>query len=139
MSIASLNFNAQSQSLEIIVKFFTDDLEKALETTNSSKLFLATKKEAIQTDSLLRIYLLNHLEFSQKNKVLPLVFLGKEANRDYTFTYLEIENFNPSRTAQLTNSLLLSTFDDQINQVNYKNGEQSKSISLHKNLLILDF
>ena len=139
MSIASLNFNAQSQSLEIIVKFFTDDLEKALETTNSSKLFLATKKEAIQTDSLLRIYLLNHLEFSQKNKVLPLVFLGKEANRDYTFTYLEIENFNPSRTTQLTNSLLLSTFDDQINQVNYKNGEQSKSISLHKNLLILDF
>lgn len=139
MSITSLNYNAQNNSLEIIVKFFTDDLEKALEETTDKALFLATNKEADETDSLLKVYLLNHMTFTQKNKVLPLVFLGKEADRDYTFTYLEIEKFNPSKTTQITNNLLISTYEDQVNQVNYKNGKHSKSISLHKNLITSSF
>ena len=139
MSITSLEYNAQTDALEVVVKFFTDDLEDALENSSNYKLFLATKKEASATDSLLEMYLNNHLQFSQKNKSLKANFLGKEASRDYTYTYLEIENFKEDEFTQIKNTLLISTFKDQVNQVNYKNGERSKSISMHKDNRLAEF
>ena len=132
MSITSLEYNAQTDALEIVIKFFTDDLEAALQNSTSEKLFIATDKEATETDSLLEIYLNNHLQFSQKNKPITIRFLGKEASRDYTYAYLEIEDFKEDQVTQVENTLLISIFKDQVNQVNYKNSEHSKSFSMHK-------
>ena len=139
MSITSLEYNHQTDALEVIVKFFTDDLEDALESLNNNTLYLATEKEAPETDSLLNAYIKTHLKFSQKNKPLPANFLGKEASRDYTYAYLEIENFKETEPTRLENTLLISIFEDQVNQVNYKNGERSKSLSMHKDNRISEF
>lgn len=139
MSITSLEYNSQTDGLEVVVKFFTDDLEDALENSNSHSLFLATEKEAAETDSLLAAYLNNNLQFSQKNKPLTASFLGKEASKDYTYAYLEIENFKEEQITQVKNTLLISIFVDQVNQVNYKNGERSKSFSMHKDFRTAEF
>lgn len=139
MSITSLEYNAETDALEIVVKFFTDDLEAALESSTNEKLFLATDKEAAETDSLFAVYLSDHLQFKQKNKLLKVIFLGKEAKRDYTYAYLEIDNFKENEATQIENTLLISIFEDQVNQVNYKNGEHSKSFSMHKDDRVADF
>ncbi len=139
MSIANMDYNPESKSLEITIKFFTDDLEAALESNQPHKIYLATEKEISQTDSLINIYLDINFLILQKEKKLVYEFLGKEAERDYTLVYLELENFNYSKPTTLINKLLINSFEDQVNKVNYKNGELSKSINMHKNFLKAEF
>lgn len=139
MSITEINFNAENQSLEISIQFFTDDLEKAVEGINQQRLLLGTDKENIQADSLINNYIKANFKISQNKKELSWKYIGKESERDYTFAYLELKNFDKNTAIWLSNTLLIELFDSQVNKVNFNNGDYSKSISLHKDLRDSEF
>ncbi len=139
MSITEINYNAESKSLEISIQFFTDDLEKAVEQNKDLRLLLGTEKEDSAADSLINQYIKQHFEI-QKNEVpLVLEYIGKESERDYTYAYLELKDFDKDGTIWLNNTLLIELFDAQVNKVNFNNGDYSKSISLHKDLRGTEF
>lgn len=131
MSVTDMEYNEESKSLEIIIQFFTDDLEKALEQ-GRERVFLGTEKESEEVNLLIEKYLNRHFRLQRKNAPIPYTFLGKEASIDYTWVYLEVENFDASKEFVVENKLLTELFEEQSNQVNYLKDGLSRSVTLHK-------
>jgi hypothetical protein len=70
MSITEMRYNEKNKSLEVTIKLFTDDIEKALESKSDSALFLGTEKEASQTDQLMEAYLREHFSLKQNEETM---------------------------------------------------------------------
>lgn len=132
MSITDIEYNADTKSLEVIIKFFTDDLEKALEENTKERLWLGTEKEVATINDYLKNYLSSNFLLTQNDQPQLMTFVGKESERDYTWVYLEYKGFDESSKVWLENKLLIELFEDQANRVNFKNGGYSKSVTLHK-------
>ncbi|MEQ8910111.1 MAG: hypothetical protein RIC95_13020 [Vicingaceae bacterium] len=139
MSITEMNYNQEHGSLEIIIKLFTDDIEKALESEIDYALFLGTDKEATQTDSLLELYLKKQFSLKENGNSMSIDFLGKEAERDYTWLYIEVPNFNPKAGHSLKHAMLTEVFEDQKNQVNYYYQNEVTTLNLRKGQLWAKF
>jgi hypothetical protein len=135
MSITEINYNAQTDKLEVIIKLFTDDLEVALREGSEKKLYLGTEKEASSSDSLMADYVSRHFILNAGKQPLPYDFLGKEYDQDYTWLYLEYELDTSLKDLFLRNSLLMAAFPEQVNKVNYRLHHATGSVSLHKDHL----
>lgn len=132
MSITEMHYNENNGYLEIIIKLFTDDIEKALEQKSDSSIFLGSPKESPQANALLKNYIQKHFTLKTGEQYLDIRFLGKEVDKDYTWAYLEVKDFDPEKKYSLKNSILIDLFDSQLNRVNYYYKEKTHSLNLHK-------
>ncbi|MCU0443638.1 MAG: hypothetical protein MUE85_01875 [Microscillaceae bacterium] len=137
-SIAEVNYNEKSQSLEVSLRVFTDDFEIALGKPNGiAELRLDNSKKY---NDLIKKYLEANFYFADgKNQKLLLSFIGKELEGDVTWLYFEFPLKKSLKGYQLKNAVLTELFDDQSNLVNifykkqkrthlFKRGEVSQKL-----------
>jgi hypothetical protein len=116
-SLAQIQYNKTSQSFEVSLRVFTDDLEAALARENNShKISIADAKLA---DPLIEKYLNKHLAIlKNQNQKQPMTFVGKEIEVDVTWIYVEISATGDLTGLRIQNSILTDLFYDQVNIVN---------------------
>jgi hypothetical protein len=116
-SIAEVNYNEKSQSLEVSLRVFTDDFELALGKANLIKeLHLDNSKKYHE---LIKKYLEANFYFMDtKNQKLNSSFIGKELEGDVTWLYFEFPLKKPLKGFQLKNAVLTEIYEDQSNLVN---------------------
>ncbi len=117
-SLTEIQYNTKEKSLEISIRMFTDDLETALtKANNGQKITLSGKAD--NSAVVLSKYIQQHFGIitPQKQK-RPLNVLGKEAEGDATWIYVEVPNSQNFKGNILYNSLMQELFDDQTNLVN---------------------
>lgn len=122
-SIAEVEFNPQTQSLEVSVRLFTDDLEGALAAWK--RLPKVNLADTAASRSLARDYVLAHFNINCGRGQWR--YYGYEAEGDATWLHFELAGCGPCRTGTMTNSLMVARFDDQMNLVNFKQGQEKKS------------
>ncbi len=132
VSICQIDFNSQTNSLEITFKIFTDDLENTLEAQGTGKLYLGSERESEDADRFIFNYLKTHFDIIVENRPVQLNFLGKEVELDVTWCYIEVLDVKKIANITVTNSILIDQFEDQTNIVHVKVGENQKSLLLHK-------
>jgi hypothetical protein len=125
-SIGEMHYNPKSQSLEISLKVFTDDLEKSLSETVKKPVILSQKAEI---KNQIAILLKNSFAIEQAGKALPQQFIGLEAEKDTYWLYLEVK-VKPELLSELKirNQLLMETFPDQMNILNLEIKGQKKTL-----------
>lgn len=117
-SLAQVHYNKSSQSFEITLRVFTDDLEDALTLMNNNA---KVSIDAQQADRLIEQYLTKNLIFYDKqNQKKGLAFIGKEVEVDVTWIYAEVSVTELPAGMRLQNSILTELFNDQVNIVNFK-------------------
>ena len=117
-SLAQVHYNQSSQSFEVTLRVFTDDLEAALTLLNSNA---KVTIDAPQADKLIEQYLTKNLVFLDKqNQQKALSFIGKEVEVDVTWIYAEVSVPDLPSGMRLQNSVLTELFNDQVNIVNFK-------------------
>ena len=121
------------------MKLFADDLEFVLEKEQNVKVFLGTEKEHEKADDFIKSYLNTHFFIEQSKGSLPLTYVGKEIDKDYTWIYIEVKNFKVKVETLLTNSMLIDYFKDQTNKVNYKKGDEVNSFTLYNQNISKEF
>lgn len=132
VTVSQIDHNATTRALEITVKFFTDDLERALEQRAGSSPFLGSDREAPTADSELFAYVASHLEIAVDGRATTLRYVGKEVEVDATWCYVEVLDVSPPSRVTITNRLLLDQFDTQSNIVHVKVGGVQKSLLLRQ-------
>lgn len=126
-SLTEVNYNPKTQSLEITIRVFTDDFERALTDINSNKP-VNIKPTDLSTHPLILKYLRQHFALiSPEKKPLLYDFLGKEIELDATWLYIEIPNATNLRGYTIRNSILTELFDDQTNLLNLIYPDKKKS------------
>ena len=132
VSIMTVDCNAETGSLEITLKIFTDDLEKSILKLGGPKLEVGSETEDKETDDFISQYLQNRLAFEVNGNEAHPEWVGKEVEMDATWCYIEIKNVGQLKQLKVTNRILLEIFADQSNLVHVNCDGKTKSIYLRK-------
>jgi hypothetical protein len=132
VSITQIDHNPQTQSLEITVRIFTDDLEQTIRNLGGGELRLGGPHEAPDANRLLLEYFQNRLEIRVNDQPSVLKWVGKEIEPDVTWCYLEVYSVPVISSIQITNRILMEVFDDQKNIIHLKDSGQTQSLFLNK-------
>lgn len=130
-SITDVTFNPRTQSLEVAVKVFTDDLENALSLRSKSNIAYSNSEKVQQH---LREYVQASLSFEvEKGKPLKQKFLGAEEETDAIWIYVEVPvNANSLSQLYVRNAVLTELFNDQMNVMNVTYKGKVNSVLLQK-------
>ena len=126
-SVMQVDHNAKSKTLQVTVRLFTDDLCLALEGAGVPKMELGTQSEPPSANEHVENYLKENVAITVNGKKVTFKYLGKEAQLDATWCYLEIEKIGKVKKLEIDNTLMLSEFDDQTNMVNLNIDGRKKS------------
>lgn len=130
LSLTEITHNAENRSLEISIKLFTDDLIVALQQTGAPKMEIGTESEPPKANEYIESYLKTHFKLTVNGKPTEYTYLGKEAELDATWCFVEVKNIRKIQSIEVENSFMLQTFDDQTNMVNLNiNGRKDSGLA----------
>ena len=133
VSVSEIFHNQENASLEITMKIFTDDLENALRRYGKYDIYLDDNFDDPAISQLLRDYLSNNFGLIVNEREVEANFLGAEGEIDAVWCYLEVEGVKKIKTIQISNSVLLELFPDQVNLVHVDYQGKIKSLQLDYN------
>ena len=119
---------------------FIDDLEQALANYSPETLGIGTGKEHSSVDSLILLYIKKHFEVISAGDHLIPVYLGKEMTGDLSAIWIHLfYPWNGKGDLKIVNTILLETYDDQKNIVEYSDDrtDQSALTYAHKTSFII--
>lgn len=132
VSLTELRFNPRSKRIEVSIRIFPDDLDRALLEKHGIYTQLASELEAPEADSLVRDYLQEHFSLEVDGKSLELDYLGKEPEADAIWCYLESETVSEPESYLVYNSILTLSLEDQVNIVQIYQGEWNRGLMLNR-------
>ncbi len=133
VSICDIEHNATSNTLEITLKVFTDDFEKAIFLTSNQNLHLGASKEHADADILIEAYLQENLHIRvNQNTKSSFRYLGKEVEVNEMWCYLEVDNVTELKSIDIQNFLLTAAFPKQNNIVNIRANNRLESFLMNK-------
>jgi hypothetical protein len=141
VGLTELEHNSSSHTLEITVKIFRDDMERVIQEKSGINLQLGTQREHAQADSLLYNYLSGKLVIAVDGQKRKLRWIGKEADFDAVWMYVEIEAVQYLKQIAIRNTMLFETFYDQshIIKVNYDNEKEAGVVNRNKDRIEFRF
>ena len=131
VSVTHLEFNQPKQTVEIVVRVFTDDLENALSqrAKRTVKIDPATADKDRRVGDLAMAYLRSNFELKNKaGRPVILSWNGIEGQVDMFWLYVKGRMPGGLEGAQIRNKIFCELFEDQVNIVNAKH--QGKQIGL---------
>ena len=127
-TLTELRYNAAKKQLELSVKVFTDDFEKALSQGQSAPVnFTDAGPRPL---ALTAAYLQRTLQVSTPaGAPLPLQVLGLQAENDGYWLYCKVPLPGPVPGVKLRQAMMLEVFGDEVNIVNIEaNGKKQSAL-----------
>ena len=128
VSVCEISHNSKTQSLEISMKFFIEDLEKVIQNSGQ----LDFKLIEGSNDEIISKYLNQQFTIRVNGEKTDLGFVGFEFDEDAVLCFLEGKNINNIHTIEIHNVVLMEVFDDQINLTHLQYNGKMKSIQTTK-------
>lgn len=120
--------NPRTGSLEIMIKLFTDDLERAIQQDGHPDIRL-TGDDNHATNVAIQSYLEKHFWLKFQSRLTPLIYVGQEVEADLTICYFELAQLPEFNFIEVKNNLLMEVFADQKNVVDINiNGKRQTLI-----------
>lgn len=121
-SLAQVEYNNETKSLEVALRLFADDFELALARNENHHISLDNADE-IAAPAIR--FLTRHFEVRNgKGEVKKLNWVGIETQVDTVWLYFEVPLPEGVQGATLRNAVFLNLFETQVNTVIAKHGER---------------
>jgi hypothetical protein len=138
VGLTDITYNPESQTYQVSIKLFTDDLEEGLEEFSGLKLNLVDSSLTEVSDSLIFRYTDQNFQIYSKAK-LDLKYIGSEKEYDVTWIYLESDKTQIHEEIHVTNEILISVFSDQTNIIHFTVAEHIQSDLIHSEKTTVQF
>ncbi len=109
------NHNKTSKTFEITGRFFTDDLENAVNKKYGKKLHFLNPKDEKEMNEALKNYASEYLKLKVNNQFLKLNYIGFEEDKESVNIFLESEPVTQPKKVEVAVSFIYNLFDDQLN------------------------
>ena len=137
VSVCEIEVNQEARSVQVSQRIFLDDFEDALNSTYATSLIIDDSARKGERDSLIQLYLFDHLKILVDGKEKKPNYLGSEFEEDGIWCYIEYEGIKKVKSLEVTSTVLLNQFDDQANIIHYIHEGYEKSVKLDdKNLSV---
>ncbi|MEM9886832.1 MAG: DUF6702 family protein [Bacteroidota bacterium] len=123
LSKSVIEYNPESESLEISLHIFLDDLEATLfEGGVKEKLNLCTEKEHEKGETYVEYYLRQSFRIMVNEEEVKYNYIGKEISEDFlaAWCYVEVPNVGKLESLGVKNTILMELYEDQRNIVQIK-------------------
>ncbi|WBX72284.1 DUF6702 family protein [Tenacibaculum retecalamus] len=117
ISLTEIEYKEKTQSVQMIMNVFIDDIETAINKDYNVDLQLTTKDEFKKVDELFLNYLQKHFKIKVNNNDVTYNFIGKEYDGDIVYFYLEVENIKTLNSIEIQNDVLVNHFPEQQNLI----------------------
>ncbi|TCP23376.1 hypothetical protein EV195_109102 [Tenacibaculum skagerrakense] len=132
LALTEIEHNTNSNSIQMIMNVFMDDIEVAINKEQVTDLRLTTKDEPKNVDEYFFNYLKDKFKVTINNSKANFKFIGKEYQDNIVYFYLEIENVTKVNSLEIENNVLIAHFPDQQNLIKAKINNTKKSLFLTK-------
>ena len=119
LSNTQIHYKSEESTIQLTLKLFADDLELAVKEEYDEELKLFADRELPYSDSIIQLYIKQHLDIEVNNKKLQGQFIGKELSDDLSsvWCYIEFMDIDVFKNVAIKNTLLMELFDDQQNML----------------------
>jgi hypothetical protein len=132
VSVCDVEYNREGKALQFTHHIFLDDFEEALKKKYDSSLDITKPQNELERDRYVKSYLLENFAVEVNGKPQESNYLGHELEDGAMYCYIEIEDIKKLKSLSVKNTLLIETFDDQVNLVHVKVNGKIKSLKLDK-------
>jgi len=130
LSLTKIDYVEESNSLQITMRIFIDDLENTLNKINHKSFDLDTKTELEDTNIYIEKYLLKQFEVNINGLSKNYVYLGKKYENDVVYLFAEIINITAINSIEIRNRILMDAFSEQQNIIKLNINNKKKSFIL---------
>jgi predicted RNase H-related nuclease YkuK (DUF458 family) len=128
VGVFQIDYFKEKKAVQITVRLFIDDLEKALYKKHNKHIYITTKDEIAEANTLIANYLSEKLKIKINNKSQSLQFLTKEQEDNIVICYLKIPFKDNIKDLEITNTVLSDIFKEQQNLVHLNINGNKKTI-----------
>ena len=141
ISSTKIEFKKESETVQITMHFFIDDLQETINSTYNKNIELALPNEPKLIDSLIINYISKKFEVDLNGINKDYLYIGKEYKIDEIYLYLEIKNIDSINSIEVKNNMLMETFPDQQNiiQLYINNIKKTFLLTRQKDKDLLNF
>ena len=130
VSVTEIRHNAAQQELEVSCRIFADDLEAALRAANKTTVDIMHPANRKAVDGFINNYLQQHLHIMVDGKPVTLKYLGYQIEEEAAWCFLEAKQVPSVKKVHITNDILYSQHESQINMMHVIVKEERKSTKL---------
>jgi len=119
-SKSTIDYNEKTNTLQVVINVFTDDLELAIEISHDGlDLEIGSENQHELTDSLVADYSISQIYFTKNKKKLNFSYIGFEYDYDICYLYIESDtlSFEQFDEVQIGVHMFFDVYDDQENVV----------------------
>lgn len=133
ISVCEIEYDEQSETLEITHRLFLDDLEETLRSwSGNQSVDVLNPADEKELQKLIGKYLLEKFSVKVNSKESQLTFLGSEPDGDVMYCYIELEGVKRLNSIYVMNQILMEKFDDQMNMMHIYRGGKTTSTRFSK-------
>jgi len=132
ISLTQVEYIQEKESLQIISRYFIDDMEYALEKEYLQSFQLSTNQELDSVDLYYKKYLAQHIKIQVNDSLYQFNYIGKEYDDDIVYFYLEIPQLKDLKSLEIKNTTLFNYFPDQQNIIKTKINNKHTTFYLSK-------
>ncbi len=130
VATTEINHNAAGKTLEITCRLFIDDFESCLSKQYHIKADLSAASVKTGMDSVVKKYLVAHLQIRADGKMVTAQYLGFEKEDEAVDVYFEADKISTLKKIEMNNSILHDLYDDQVNIIHVVVNGNRKSTKL---------
>ena len=128
VGVFQIDYFKEKKAVQITARLFIDDLEKALYKKHNKHIYITTKDEIAEANTLIANYLSEKLKIKINNKSQSLQFLTKEQEDNIVICYLKIPFKDNIKDLEITNTVLSDIFIEQQNLVHLNLNSNKKTL-----------
>ncbi|WP_316818761.1 DUF6702 family protein [Pedobacter nyackensis] len=130
VSVTDIVHNKTTGTVQVSVRIFFDDFEKALEKKYQTKVNILKPANRREVDELIAAYIKTHLNISANGKPLDLKYLGYEIEEDAAWCYFETVKVKGIKQLGVENDILFEQHSSQSNMIHATVNGKRKSTKL---------
>ena len=135
VSMTEVSYYTNSNTIELSIRIFTDDLQRAVGLTPNGEL----PRNYPGADALIWNYISKNIALYEPNgKSIPIEYAEAIASGDAIWIYLEATDIIDPVDLKMTNSVLHDIFDDQTNMVKVT-GKNKATFVMDKKIQEINF
>lgn len=132
VSVSEIYHNSKTQSLEISMKIFIDDLELAVQGQGNAHFKLVQNSREEANSSILKKYISDRFKIEIDSNPIELEMVGYEVDDNALLCYFESKKIKAINKIEFDNSIITEVYDDQINLIHFQYQGQLKSFQTTK-------
>lgn len=128
LSVSNVTFSPKAKALQMISRYFIDDLEDVLNERQDKKLQLGNAKDLEDLKPILERYFSKRIGVKVDGKVAIPTVIGAEYDVDQIVVYIEIPALKEPSTIEMSNKSLFELFPEQKNLTHFNIHNERKSL-----------